>query len=108
MNHCEECLLVWVCNHARFFEHALETLFNELRHFGRPVDSPLNGNRYGTKAARRLRVGEKIVREEGVEVKNGVPVHAHLWRLLNQKLNGVLVIDDHLGFARVLPRRCFA
>ena len=49
-----------------------------------------------------VRVGQQVVRQHAVQVEDGVAVEADLLGFAHQKLDRVLVIEDHLRFELVL------
>jgi len=43
-----------------------------------------------------------------MKVKNRIPVEPNIVRGFNKKLDGLLVVQDHLGFQCILPLSCLA
>ena len=76
----------------------VEALLDRLRHLERMEDGALNADADMAQPARRVRIGEQVVREHRVQVEDGVAVESDLLRLAHKELDGVLVIEDHLRF----------
>ena len=58
--------------------------------------------RNASQAAVDLRVSEQVVREQGVQIQDGVSVEADPVGLVDKQLDGRLVVQDHLRFQRIL------
>ena len=54
---------------------------------------------------RRLRVGKQVVRQQCVQVENGVAIETDILYRVDQELDRVLVIEDHQRFEPRLPFR---
>ena len=60
------------------------------------------------KPTRRCRVGKKVVREQRMEIENGMAVEACVLGGIDQKLDRILVIENHLRLEAVLLFRFLA
>ena len=58
--------------------------------------------------ARCGRIGEKVLRENSVNIEDRVTVEANLLCLVHKECDRVLVVDDHLRFEAVAALRFFA
>ena len=53
-------------------------------------------------ASARLRIGKQVVRQQGMQIEDGVTVKADLGGLFDQEFDGRLVVQDHLRFTGIL------
>ncbi len=78
MHHDKKSLLKRILDRRCRIQDLSETLFDELRHFKRMVYGTGNVNRNGTQAPASLRVGQQIIREQGMQIENGIRVESYL------------------------------
>src|SRR5712691_1243333 len=94
VHHGEERLLKGIGNRRRRVEDLLETLLDQLWHFQRIVDRPANMHGSNTQAPTRLRIGEQVVRQQGVQIEEGVAVETNLCGLIDHQINRIYVMLD--------------
>ena len=104
----EESLLERVRDRSRGIQDLIEAFLDELRHFQWMVNRAFDAYRNAPQATDGLGVGQQVVREQGVQIQDGVPVEADLVGLVNEQFDGCLVVQDHLRFPRVLALGGFA
>ena len=58
--------------------------------------------------SRGIRIGKQIVSQRRVKVENGVTVEADVLCRIDEKFDGLFVVEDHLRFVSLFPLRLFA
>src|SRR3954470_23740789 len=96
LHHDEEGLLEWVSDRGGGCQDLAEAFFDELRHLKGMKGGSLDADSDVTESASRGRVGEKVVREQRMEIEDRVAVESDLVGLAHKKLDRVLVVEDHL------------
>ena len=90
-------------------QYPVEALFDEVRHLQRVEDRARDCHSHAPESSRSTGIGKQIVRKRRVQIENGMPAEADVrGRILDQDLDGVLVVEDHLRFTPILALRLFA
>ena len=108
LNQREEGLLERIFDGRSLGENQIETLFDELGHPHWMKDRASDLDDDVTETARRLRVWKQVVRKRSVKIENGISVEADVLSGIDEKLDSVLVVEDHLRFSLVFPFRFLA
>ena len=108
MHHDEECLLEWILDGCGGRKHLVEALLDELGYFERIKGGLLDADRDSAQAPWCARIGQKVLRENAVEIEDCVAVESDLVGGVDEEFNGLFVVDDHLRLEVIAPLRFFA
>ena len=108
MHHGEERLLERVMDCLRSCQHLIKAFLDQLRDFERMEGGAFNADRNPPQTPGRRLIRQEVLRQNSVEVQNRIAVEADLIRRAHKKRDGILVIENHLGFQPVPALRLFA
>ena len=83
----------------------IEAVLDELRRLGRVVDGVGDAHADPSQTARGALVGQQIVRQDSVQVENRIAVESDVGGIGDEKLDRVLVVEDHLRVEPASPFR---
>ena len=96
LHHDKEGLLERILDRLGLGQQLVEAFVEHRRNIERMVDRAADADRDLANAARSCRIGQQVLRQQGMQVENGIPVEGDVLGGLHQELDGCLVIEDHL------------
>lgn len=102
MHHQEEGLLERVANLGGHADDDAKKLFQALRQGQGQVHAAADFHGPAANAAAGHGVGHQAIGQEGMQGNEGVRAQAGGVGIAHQVFDGLLVVQDHLGFQRVL------
>ena len=109
VHHDEERLLERIADGRGRRQDPIEALFDELRHLQRVEDRLLDAHGDVPQPARCGFVRQQVAGQDGVEeIEDGMAVEADVVRRVDEELDRVLVVEDHLCFETRAPVRLLA
>ncbi len=102
LNHEKEGLLERVVNRGGLVEQLREKLVDELWYCRRYISGRTDGDRRRSQTTALVQVTQKVVAQQGVQIEDCEAVDADVLCRVDQKLDGSLVVQDHLSLFCIL------